>query len=140
MRKSIRPRNALLALLVLMVLLCCLPFAALAQTSAAMLCGVPVPEGATYVDMGETKVANLTVFAEELVKAGVREVSIRHTGCMGLCHSEPTVEVAVPGMPTVIYGNVNGETGRKIVQQHIVRKLLVNDHIFDKPAADILNT
>ncbi len=82
----------------------------------------------------------LTVFAEELVKAGVREVSIRHTGCMGLCHSEPTVEVAVPGMPTVIYGNVNGETGRKIVQQHIVRKLLVNDHIFDKPAADILNT
>jgi len=65
MRKSIRPRNALLTLL---VLLCCLPFAALAQTSAATLCGVPVPEGATYVDMGETKVANLTVFAEELAQ------------------------------------------------------------------------
>ena len=24
---------------------------------------------------------------------------VRQTGCMGLCHSEPTVEVAVPGMP-----------------------------------------
>lgn len=81
----------------------------------------------------------LTVFAEELVKAGLRKVSIRHTGCMGLCHSEPTVEVAVPGMPTVVYGNVDTETARKIVQQHIVRKLLVNDHIFDKPAADIVH-
>ena len=81
----------------------------------------------------------ITVFAEELVKAGVREVAIRHTGCMGLCHSEPTVEVAVPGMPTVVYGRVDPETARKIVQQHIVRKLLVNDHIFDKPAADIVH-
>ena len=81
----------------------------------------------------------LTVFAEELVKAGVRKVAIRHTGCMGLCHSEPTVEVAVPGMPTVVYGNVDAETARKVVQQHVVRKLLVNDHIFDKPAADIVH-
>lgn len=82
----------------------------------------------------------LTVFAEELVKAGLRQVAIRHTGCMGLCHSEPTVELIVPGMPAVVYGKVNAETARKIVQQHIVRKLLVNDHIFDKPAADIIHT
>jgi NADP-reducing hydrogenase subunit HndB len=78
------------------------------------------------------------VFAEELDKAGLRNVAIRQTGCMGLCHSEPTVEVAVAGMPTVVYGNVDAETARKIVNQHIVRKLLVNDHIFDKPAADIV--
>ena len=81
----------------------------------------------------------LTVFAEELVKAGVRKVAIRHTGCMGLCHSEPTVEILVPGMPAVVYGKVDADTARKIVHQHIVRKLLVNDHIFDKPAADIVH-
>jgi NADP-reducing hydrogenase subunit HndB len=81
----------------------------------------------------------LTVFAEELVKAGVRHVKIRHTGCMGLCHSEPTVEVLAPGMPAVIYGNVDAETARKIVNQHIVRKLLVDDHIFDRPAVDIIH-
>jgi NADP-reducing hydrogenase subunit HndB len=78
------------------------------------------------------------VFVEELDKAGLQNVAIRQTGCMGLCHSEPTVEVVVPGMPTVVYGNVDAETARKIVGQHIVRKLLVNDHIFDKPAADII--
>jgi (2Fe-2S) ferredoxin len=76
---------------------------------------------------------------EELVKEGVRKVEIRHTGCMGLCHSEPTVEIAVPGMPAVVYGKVDANTARKIVHQHIVRKLLVNDHIFDKPAADIVH-
>lgn len=78
------------------------------------------------------------VFVEELDKAGLQNVAIRQTGCMGLCHSEPTVEVVVPGMPTVVYGNVDSDTARKIVNQHIVRKLLVNDHIFDKPAADII--
>ena len=78
------------------------------------------------------------VFVEELDKAGLQNVAIRQTGCMGLCHSEPTVEVVAPGMPAVIYGNVDAETARKIVNQHIVRKLLVNDHIFDKPAADII--
>ena len=82
--------------------------------------------------------AAFDVFVEELEKAGLQNVAIRQTGCMGLCHSEPTVEVVVPGMPTVVYGKVDAETARKIVNQHIVRKLLVNDHIFDKPAADIV--
>ncbi len=78
------------------------------------------------------------IFVDELDKAGLQNVAIRQTGCMGLCHSEPTVEVVVPGMPTVVYGKVDADTARKIVNQHIVRKLLVNDHIYDKPAADIV--
>ncbi|MDD2240431.1 MAG: (2Fe-2S) ferredoxin domain-containing protein [Kiritimatiellae bacterium] len=82
----------------------------------------------------------LTVFTEALKKAGMDRVEVRQTGCMGLCHSEPTVEVVVPGMPTVVYGNVDAETARKIVSQHLERKLLVNDHIFDKPAADIVRS
>ena len=78
------------------------------------------------------------VLVDELGKAGLPNVAIRQTGCMGLCHSEPTVEVLVPGMPTVVYGKVDPDTARKIVNQHVVRKLLVNDHVFDKPAADIV--
>ena len=78
------------------------------------------------------------VLVDELGKAGLPNVAVRQTGCMGLCHSEPTVEVVVPGMPTVVYGKVDSDTARKIVNQHVVRKLLVNDHVFDKPAADIV--
>ena len=78
------------------------------------------------------------VLVDERDQAGQGTVAIRQTGCMGLCHSEPTVEVLVPGMPTVVYGKVDPDTARKIVNQHVVRKLLVNDHVFDKPAADIV--
>lgn len=52
----------------LLVLLCCLPAAAFAQAEAATLYGVPVPTGATTIDLGDTKVTHFDTFAEELAK------------------------------------------------------------------------
>ena len=68
----------------------------------------------------------------------VDRVLVRQTGCMGLCHSEPTVEVKSPGMPDVIYGRVDAAAAKEIVQKHIVGKELLDNHILNKPAADIL--
>ena len=68
----------------------------------------------------------------------IESVLVRQTGCMGLCHSEPTVQVIVPGMPAVIYGMVNGETAKEIVSKHIIGRQLLNKCILDKPAADII--
>ena len=111
--------------------------------AAAAARSAPVQEIQVIVGLGTCGVAAgaetvLEVFREELERAGVKNVVVRRTGCMGLCHSEPTVEVAVPGMPAVVYGRVDAEAARKIVGQHIVRGLLVNDHVYDKPAADIV--
>ena len=78
-------------------------------------------------------------FLDELGKHDVKDTRITQTGCMGLCFSEPTVEVAVPDMPRVIYGNVDAEVARRIVNEHIIGKALVSDHIFDKPAQDIID-
>lgn len=75
---------------------------------------------------------------DELDAKNISHVLVRQTGCMGLCHSEPTVEVIVPDMPTVIYGNVNAEVGKQIVNDHIVSKRLIDNHICDKPAMDIV--
>jgi NADP-reducing hydrogenase subunit HndB len=78
-------------------------------------------------------------FVEALAgKPELKSVIIRQTGCMGLCYAEPTVEVAMPGMPSVIYGKVDAEVARKIVQEHLLNRRLVGDHVFDKPAADII--
>ena len=77
-------------------------------------------------------------FLDELNSHEIKDTKITQTGCMGLCFSEPTVEVDVPGMPRVIYGNVDGKVARRIVTEHIIGKSLVSDHIFDKPAADII--
>ena len=70
----------------------------------------------------------------------VDSVVVRQTGCMGLCHSEPTAEVIVPGMPSVIYGNVDEATAKEIIQKHVIgRELLGDGRILDRPAADIIN-
>ena len=66
------------------------------------------------------------------------KVKVRQTGCMGLCHSEPTVEVISPGMPRVIYGMVDADLAKEIVKRHIVGKELLNDYVLAKPAADII--
>jgi NADP-reducing hydrogenase subunit HndB len=69
----------------------------------------------------------------------VDSVIVRQTGCMGMCHSEPTVEVIAPSMPPVIYGNVDAAVAKEIIQKHIVGKELLNDRILNRPAADIVN-
>jgi NADP-reducing hydrogenase subunit HndB len=65
-------------------------------------------------------------------------VIVRQTGCMGLCYVEPTVEVVMPGMPTVIYGNVDAAVAGEIVAKHLVERQLLDNHIYDRPAADIV--
>ena len=68
----------------------------------------------------------------------VDEVIVRQTGCMGLCHSEPTIELIVPGMPMVIYGRVDASVAKEIIQKHIIGRELLNDRILERPAVDIM--
>ena len=75
---------------------------------------------------------------DEMEKTGITDISIKQTGCMGLCFSEPTVEVNTNDMPHVVYGNVDEETARRIVRDHLAGNALVSDHIFDKPSVDII--
>jgi NADP-reducing hydrogenase subunit HndB len=79
-----------------------------------------------------------TALIDTLAVRNLSNVLVRQTGCMGLCHSEPTVEVVVPGMPTVIYGNVDAATAKDIVEQHIVGRKLVEGKILDHPSIDIV--
>lgn len=80
----------------------------------------------------------LDAFVKELDAKGLGETTIiRQTGCMGLCANEPTVEVIVPGMPSVIYGNVDTNVAKKIVEDHIIGKKLLDKQILDRPSVDI---
>lgn len=75
---------------------------------------------------------------DELASKSITNVLVRQTGCMGLCHSEPTVEVIAPGMPAVIYGNVDAATAREIVEKHVIGRQLLDSHICDRPSIDII--
>jgi len=77
-------------------------------------------------------------FLDEIDALKLSDVVVTQTGCMGLCHVEPTAEVIVPGMPDIIYGHVKADIAKRIVNEHIVKHELVSGYVFDKPAADIL--
>ena len=63
-------------------------------------------------------------------------VLVRQVGCMGFCksNSEPSVEVVVPGMPMVIYGNVDAALANDIVKKHIIGRELLEDKIIARPS------
>ena len=90
-------------------------------------CGIAAGAKDTYAALVDT-----------LSEKGMTNVLVRQTGCMGLCHSEPTVEVVVPGMPTVIYGHVDAATAKDIVEKHIVGRGLIEGKILDTPSIDIV--
>ncbi|MFO8063921.1 MAG: (2Fe-2S) ferredoxin domain-containing protein [Spirochaetota bacterium] len=95
------------------------------------------------VGMGTSGIAagakeTLNAFLDELDAHNLSDVTVRQTGSMGLDHAEPTAEVRMQDMPTVIYGQVDQKTARSIVREHILGKRLLEDHIFDRPAPDIV--
>ncbi len=69
-------------------------------------------------------------FAEEVKKRNL-QIEIKKCGCAGACYAEPLVEVSVEGLPSVIYGAVNKEVANKILEKHVISKMLVNDFIFE---------
>jgi NADP-reducing hydrogenase subunit HndB len=94
------------------------------------------------VGMGSCGIAagskeTMQVICDQKEKLGLENIKILPTGCMGSCYVEPTVEVIIPGMPDILYGKVNAQTALKIMEEHVVHKRLVNDHVIDKPSIDI---
>lgn len=90
------------------------------------------------VGMGTCGIASgakliLDKFITLLNEKGIAENAIiRQTGCMGHCENEPTVEIILPDMPKVVYGNVKEDTVAKIVEEHIINKKPVENFIIAK--------
>ena len=62
----------------------------------------------------------LTAFTEEMAKHGLCNVTVAHTGCIGLCKYEPVVEVFVPGKEKVTYVKMTPEKAARVTVDHIV--------------------
>ncbi|MCD6323479.1 MAG: (2Fe-2S) ferredoxin domain-containing protein [Clostridiales bacterium] len=70
--------------------------------------------------------------AGEIMKLGLDNVTVVRAGCMGACHSEPTVEIVIPGEKPVLYGNIDSSRAKVIVNSHIVRGDVVKDLVLEK--------
>ena len=71
--------------------------------------------------------------AGEIMKLGLGDkVTVVRSGCMGACHSEPTVEIAVPGEESVLYGNIDSQRAKVLVKNHIMRNEVVSELVLEK--------
>ncbi len=61
----------------------------------------------------------LNAFVNQLANERLDNVKVVPVGCIGYCHSEPTVQVNIPGQKPVLYGNVKENKVQDIVEKHI---------------------
>ena len=59
----------------------------------------------------------------------VSGVIVTQTGCIGKCDYEPIVEVSIGAAPKVIYGHINPERARKIMQEHVAGGKVLTDWV-----------
>lgn len=70
-------------------------------------------------------------FLSEEVRKRSLFVEVKKCGCQGNCYAEPLVEVSIEGLPSVTYGRVNRDIANKIIEKHVIGKMLVNDCIYN---------
>ncbi|WP_105617703.1 (2Fe-2S) ferredoxin domain-containing protein [Vallitalea okinawensis] len=73
----------------------------------------------------------LNAFMKELGDENLDNVKVIPVGCIGYCHSEPTVQVNIPGETPVLYGNVKENKVHNIIEKHIkggepVKNMIIN--------------
>ena len=71
----------------------------------------------------------LTALTEEIAKRSLSGVTVKQTGCIGICQYEPVVEVYETGKEKVTYVNMTPEKVVNIVSSHIVNNAVVNEYV-----------
>lgn len=79
---------------------------------------VDVHMGTCGIAAGARKV--FSALEDEMSRLGVTGMSLRVTGCAGLCSMEPMITVQFPGQSPVKYGKLDGAKAREIFYSHIL--------------------
>lgn len=75
----------------------------------------------------------MTAVLEELDKRGLSgKVSVLQTGCIGMCQKEPLLDIVRPGEDRVTYGPVSPRDVPRIIADHLVNGVVVEDLVIAK--------
>jgi NADP-reducing hydrogenase subunit HndB len=74
----------------------------------------------------------LAAFAEAIENGGVKGVSLRKSGSAGLTDREPMATLTDKAGKEYMYGNLNAEKVKKIVESHVVNGDPVMDYLIRK--------
>lgn len=61
----------------------------------------------------------MEVMKDEVARQGIDNVEFVRVGCMTYCHSEPTVEVSLPGREPLVFGKLDESGARRLVQKYL---------------------
>jgi len=61
----------------------------------------------------------MEVMKDEATKQGITNIEFVQSGCMTYCHSEPTVEISLPGKEPVVFGKLDEPGARQLVQSYL---------------------
>ena len=74
----------------------------------------------------------MTAVLEELAKRNINDVAVLQTGCIGMCQKEPLLDVVLPGKDRVTYGNVKPRDVPRIIADHLINGVVVQDLVLGK--------
>lgn len=90
------------------------------------------------VGMGSCGIASGARAVYELMKSAKEKLGInfelKETGCIGMCHREPLVELIAQDGTAYFYGDVDVATAKKIITEHILHAKPVSPKIIDPDA------
>ncbi len=88
---------------------------------------VVVGMGTSGIAMGAREV--MKTFLDEIAKREMNDVVVTQTGEKGLSSMEPVVDIIEAGKTTITYGYMTPEKVRKVVAEHIVNGIVVDDFV-----------
>jgi len=81
---------------------------------------------------GDTLLAIKSLIEEgSLPGVNPAQVQLTQTGCNGLCALEPLIQVQVADQSVVTYGKVTAEVAHRILENHIGKGLVVQEHVVE---------
>ncbi len=71
----------------------------------------------------------LSALLDETEKQELTNIRIVQVGCLGYCHSEPTVQVNLPGHEPIIFGKVDDKRAREIITRYVMHNEMLEDSV-----------
>ena len=73
---------------------------------------------------------------ESHIKEKKIDAEIVHVGCIGMCHEEPLLDIAMPNRCRVIYNKVKPEDVSKIIDSHVLKDKPSKEHALSQILPD----
>ncbi len=96
------------------------------QRSDTFTYRIVVGMGTSGIAAGAREV--LRTFIDEINSKKIKDVIVMQTGEKGYSSKEPVVEVFEEGGETVLYGNIDPEKAKRIVDGHIIGGSVIKDY------------